>query len=125
MSTGPDLMSTALQMVTALGLVLGGLFVVFYLMRRLLKRDIGGSKDQLIKVLANQYLGIKKNIALVEVPGAVLVIGISNDTISLLTKIEDSAILGVIQPNKSQLPPSFSDQLQRIAAKFKIAKSRE
>jgi flagellar biosynthetic protein FliO len=125
MSTGPDLMSTALQMVTALGLVLGGLFVVFYLMRRLLKRDIGGSKDQLIKVLANQYLGIKKNIALVEVPGAVLVIGISNDTISLLTKIEDSATLGVIQPNKSQLPPSFSDQLQRIAAKFKIAKSRE
>lgn len=125
MSTGPDLMSTALQMVTALGLVLGGLFVVFYLMRRLLKRDIGGSRDQLIKVLANQYLGIKKNIALVEVPGAVLVIGISNDTISLLTKIEDSAILGGIQPDKSQLPPSFSDQLQRIAAKFKIAKSRE
>ena len=125
MSAAPDLMSTALQMVTALLFVLGGLFVVFYLMRRFLKRDIGGSKDQLIKVLANQYLGIKKNIALVEVPGAVLVIGISNDTISLLTKIEDSAILGGIRHDISQPAPSFSDNLQRIAAKFKIAKSRE
>ena len=125
MSAAPDLMSTALQMVTALLFVLGGLFVVFYLMRRFLKRDIGGSKDQLIKVLANQYLGIKKNIALVEVPGAVLVIGISNDTISLLTKIEDSAILGGIRDDISQPAPSFSNNLQRIAAKIKIAKSRK
>jgi flagellar biosynthetic protein FliO len=117
-------MTTALQMVAALGIVLGGLFIIFYLMRRFLKKEAGGSKDALIKVLANQYLGLKKNIALVEVPGAVLVIGISNDRIALLTKIEDSAILSSLQLGRSQMPPSFSDHLQRLTAKFKRARSQ-
>ena len=89
MNTAPDALSTALQMFTALGIVLGGLLVVFYFMKRFLKRDKGGSSQQLIRVVASQYVGIKKNIALVEVPGAVLVVGITNDNISLLTKIED------------------------------------
>ena len=79
MNTAPDVVSSALQMMTALGIVLGGLLVVFYLFKRYLKRDAGGGQGQLIRVIANQYIGIKKNIALVEVPGAVLVIGISND----------------------------------------------
>jgi flagellar biosynthetic protein FliO len=123
MSSTPDLMATALQMVTALGIVLGGLFVLFYLMRRFLRKDAGGGKDPLIKVLANQYLGLKKNIALVEVPGAVLVIGISNERIVLLTKIEDSAILSNLQHSRSQAIPSFSDHLERLTAKFKRARS--
>ena len=123
MSSAPDLMTTALQMVTALGIVLGGLFVIFYLIRRFLKKDASGSKDPLIKVLANQYLGLKKNIALVEVPGAVLVVGIANDRITLLTKIEDSAILSSLQPSRSEVLPSFSDHLQRLTAKFKRTRS--
>ncbi len=93
MTTTPDVASSAFQMLIALGIVLGGLLVVFYLMKRYLKRDVGGPNGQLIRVIANRYIGVKKNIALVEVPGSILVIGVSNDKISLLTKIEDQAIL--------------------------------
>jgi len=93
MSTAPDALSITLQMLTALAIVVGGLLVAFYLMKRFLKRDAGGSSQALIRVVANQYIGAKKNIALVEVPGTVLVVGITSDRISLLTKIEDQSVL--------------------------------
>lgn len=125
MSTSPDLMSTTIQMLTALGIVLGGLFVVFYLMRRLLRRDVGRSKAQLIRVLASQYIGIKKNIALVEIPGAILVLGVSNEAISLLTKIEDNAVLETIRKQDASMTPSFSDHLQRLTSKFKPGRPGE
>ena len=125
MNSTPDMMSGAFQMLTALGIVLGGLLVVLYLMKRYLKRDVAGSNGQLIKVIANQYIGIKKNIALVKVPGTILVVGVSNDKISLLTKIEDKTIIEAIQQEASGITPSFSDHLQRLTARFKSAKTGE
>ena len=125
MNAAPDIVSTALQMLTALGFVLGGLLVVFYFMKRFLKRDVGGSKGRLIKVIASQYIGIKKNISLVEIPGSILVVGVSNDNISLLTKIEDKVVLDVLRQKSSRITPSFSDHLQRLSGKFKPAKDSE
>jgi len=123
MNTAPDMASTALQMLTALGVVLGGLILVFYFMKRFLKRDVGGSKEQLIKVIASQYIGIKKNISLVEIPGSILVVGVSNDNISLLTKIEDKVVLDDLRQENSRITPSFSEHLQRLTGRFKQAKS--
>jgi flagellar protein FliO/FliZ len=125
MITAPNIVSTALQMLTALGVVLGGLLVAFYFMKRFLKRDVGGSKEQLIKVIASQYIGIKKNISLVEIPGSIQVVGVSNDNISLLTKIEDKVVLDVLRQENSRIAPSFSDHLQRLTGRFKQAKNSE
>ena len=119
MNTTPDVVSNAFEMLTALGIVLGGLLVIFYLMKRYMKKSVGDSKGQLIRVIASQYIGFKKNIALVEVPGTILVIGISNDSISLLTKIEEGADWAGIRPETSGYSPSFIDNLQRLAARFK------
>ena len=125
MNTAPDALTTTLQMVTALGIVLGALLIVFYFMKRFLKRDRGGSSQQLIRVVASQYIGIKKNIALVEVPGAVLVVGISNENISMLTKIEDKIVIDSIRQERSRITPSFTDHLQRLTARIKQAKNSE
>ena len=43
MNTAPDALSSTLQMLTALAVVLGGLFVVFYFLKRYLRRDVGGT----------------------------------------------------------------------------------
>ena len=125
MNTTPDVVSSTLQMLMALGIVLGGLLVVFYLLKRYLKRDAGGAKRQLIRVIASQYIGIKKNIALVEVPGTILVVGISNDKISLLTKIEDKEIRESMRQQVSGIAPSFSDHLQRLTTRFRSIKKEE
>ena len=83
----------------------------------------GSSSGQLIQVIASQYIGVKKSIALVKVPGTILVIGVSNDNISMLTKIEDKANIEAIQQEASGMSPSFSDHLQRLTARFKSAKT--
>jgi flagellar biogenesis protein FliO len=119
MNTTPDMLATAFKMLAALGLVLGGLGIFFYLTRRVMRKNSGGYKDQLIRVLASQYVGLKKNISLVEVPGAILVLGISGDTICLLTKIEDQGILDQIQNETSgRVTASFSDHLNKITSRF-------
>jgi len=125
MNTAPDIVSNAFQMLTALGIVLGGLLVIFYLMKRFFKRDVGRSKEQLIKVIASQYIGIKKNISIVEIPGSILVIGVSNDNISLLTEIENEVVLDSLRQENSRISPSFSDHLQRLTGRFKQAKTNE
>lgn len=123
MNSSPDMITGAFQMLTALGIVLGGLLLVFYFIKRYLKREGGGRSRQLIKVIANQYIGVKKNIALVEVPGSILVVGVSNDKISMLTKIEDKAIIDTIQQEAGGASATFSDHLQRMTARLKSTKT--
>ena len=126
MNATPDMLSTAFKMLVALGLVLGGLGVFFFFAKRVMRKDIGGNRDKLIHVLANQYLGVKKNISVVQVPGAILILGISGDSIRLLTKIEDKEILDQIQTQISgPMAPSFSDHLNKITRRFLAPKSGE
>ena len=119
MNTAPEIVTTAFKMLTALGIVLGGLLICVYFIKRFINRDVGDSKEQLIKIIASQYIGIKKNISLVEIPGSILVVGVSNDNISLLTKIEDEKVLDALRQENSRLVPSFSDHLQRLTGRFK------
>ena len=48
-----------------------------------------GGGEKLVNVLGSGFLGPKKNIVLVEVAGEVLVLGMSQDHIALLTNITD------------------------------------
>jgi flagellar biogenesis protein FliO len=119
MNATPDMLATALKMLAALALVLGGLGIFFYFTKRVMRKDIGNSGGQMIRVLANQYIGLKKNISLVQIPGAILVVGIAGDSICLLTKIEDKTILDQIHERGSgRMTPSFSDQLNKITSRF-------
>ena len=126
MNATPDMLTTTLKMVAALALVLAGLGVFFYLSRRVLQKNVGVPGGKMIRVLASQYIGLKKNIALVEIPGAVLVVGISGDTIRLLTKIDDPTILDSLQsPTGEHITPSFSDHLNKITRRFAAPKNGE
>ena len=120
MNCAPDLVSSSIKMLSALGIVLGGMLLLFYFMKRYLKRDFSGSKNKLIRVLATSYIGVKKHISLIEVPGSVLVVGITNDRISLLSKIEDEVILDNLKGTEEEgNQASFSDHLQKISYKIK------
>lgn len=92
LSGGDDssLFSASLKMASTLGLVLGLMFVVFHLFKKFgLKNSVFGGEGKPIKVLSTGFLAPRKSIALVEVAGDVLVIGISNDQISLLGNVQD------------------------------------
>ena len=124
MNATPDMLATAFKMLAALALVLGGLGIFFYVTKRVMRKDIGTSGGKMIRVLASQYIGPKKNISLVEIPGAILVVGIAGDTIRLLTKIEDKTILDQFHDQGSgRITPSFSDQLNKITSRFMAHKN--
>ena len=107
-------------MLMALGIVLGGLLLVFYVAKRMFRREDGGSKEKLIRVLGSYYIGVKKSISLVEIPGAILVLGITNDNISLLSRIEDEETLNQFKRiEQEKMPVSFLDQLNKLSSKFK------
>ena len=119
MNTTPDMLATSFKMLAALALVLGGLGIFFYLAKRVMRKDVGSSGGEMIRVLASQYIGLKKNISLVQIPGAILVVGIAGDSIRLLTKIEDKTILDQIHDRgPGRITPSFSDQLNKITSRF-------
>ncbi len=123
MNAPPDMLTTAIKMVAALGVVLGGLFVVYYFTRRMTRFNSVGTRDKLIRVLANKFIGVKKNICMVEVPGSVLILGITNDRITLLSEIDDDAVLERIrQAENTGSTPTFSDHLNKLVSRIKTVK---
>ena len=86
----PDLFSASLKMAYTLALVLGLMFLVYYFFKKFgLKNSVFGGDGKPIKVLSTGFLAPRKSIALVEVAGDVLVLGIAHDRISLLSNVQD------------------------------------
>ena len=85
-------------------LVLGLMALSAYFMKRYFGPRFGVWRpDRLIQVLARTYVGAKKEIALIEVGEEYLVVGITANQISLLTRLE-----------KSSLPASFFQKVKEI-----------
>ncbi len=111
----PDFIATAIKMFSALLLVLGIFMGSFYLLRRFLKRDVTGPGQKIIRIIDRSYIGVKKSVTLVEVPGKILVLGVTSDRISLLTRIEDpDSIEQIKESSVSGAPLSFSNHLSRL-----------
>jgi len=107
-------------MLASLGILLGVLIIALYFSKRIFKGVGNQSKGRMIRVLASTYMGTRKSISLVEVPGAILVLGITSDRISLLTKIEDDEVLKKFSGSEDEkISGSFSSQLQKLSARYK------
>ena len=74
-------------MVTTLSLVLGLIFLLFFGFKKYVLKNTAFGGGKLVQVLSTNFLAPKKNIALVEVAGEILVLGVSDQNISLLTSI--------------------------------------
>lgn len=93
-----SLRSTSLKMFYMLLVVLGVMLLIFYLFKKFIfKHSIFGGTGKPVRVLSTGYLGPKKSIALVEVAGEILVLGIANENISLLSNIRDEEKIGWIK----------------------------
>jgi flagellar protein FliO/FliZ len=85
-----ELIPSSLKMFSMLAVVLGIMFLLFFGFKKyVLKNTMFGGGEKLVNVLGSGFLAPKKNIVLVEVAGEVLVLGMSQDNITLLTNITD------------------------------------
>ena len=99
-----------------LSVVLGLMFFIFFIFKKVvLKNSLFGSNQKLIQVLSTGMLGPKKIVALVEVAGEVLVLGISNDNISMLSTITDEEKIAAIKNSGSKISPQLKEEIQNSA----------
>jgi flagellar protein FliO/FliZ len=87
-SNTPDLWSSGLKMMAGLAIILALLFLALYLLKRLPQSRSSRLGPQAgLRVIGTRGLGPKKYIALVEVGGSVLILGVTNEHITRLDKI--------------------------------------
>ncbi|MFP4419260.1 MAG: flagellar biosynthetic protein FliO [Desulfococcaceae bacterium] len=87
MTGDPDLAFAALRMLGALASLSILLVGALYLARKYGVGARGGGDP--IRVLATRPLGARERIALIQIPGAVLVLGVTRERIELLDRIAD------------------------------------
>ena len=116
MSAAPDLTMATLKMLLSLGAVLLILWAAQRWLRRFLPSAAAVGRNRWIKVLGTHPLGIKKSIAMVQVPGAILVLGVGTEQIQLLTRIDDPEVMAEVAQSQAAQPgvTGFAEQLKRM-----------
>ncbi|MDJ0808652.1 MAG: flagellar biosynthetic protein FliO [Desulfobacterales bacterium] len=118
--TPSPLFADSLKMIAVLVSIVAGLIFLNYYLRRQIHAGRGRSGRR-ISVLENAHLGVKKSIAMVQVPGAVLVLGVTADRITLLDRIDDpDGAHGAASAQPGTAPAqSFKDHLRQLTSTFK------
>lgn len=111
-----DLTTAAVTVVGVLIAIVGGLLLAVTIMRRAMKATPGGRRLGQPRVIGSCALGVKKTVSMVEVPGAVLVLGVTADAITLLSRIDDAETIARIE-NEKTAAPSFAAQLRRVVGR--------
>ena len=90
-----SLSSIALKFAGALGGILALIVGAFFFFKKLAPAAVSrlGGNGSLVRTIYKTHLAPKKSLALVEVAGEVLVLGISGQNITMLTKIENEKAL--------------------------------
>ncbi|MFH1035766.1 MAG: flagellar biosynthetic protein FliO [Pseudomonadota bacterium] len=84
-----NLTGAIVKMLAALALVLAVLVGLYWLIRRFLPNQAPGLGGGAMRVIGRLPLGPKRGLALVEVADRVLLLGLGEQNISLLTTIDD------------------------------------
>ena len=125
MMTQPELWGTGLKTFGMLCIVLAILVVVLFLMKRFSYLKDGFGHGKFIKILSSHHLTPKERIALIDVVGEKLVIGITPESITFLTKIEESGALARIESIEADgAPHGVFAGLLRSSLKSKVKNAK-
>ncbi len=97
MMSQPNLWGAGLKTLGMLCIVVAILILVLFLVKRFSYLKNGSGHGQFIKILSSHHVTPRERIALIDVVGEKIVIGITPDNITFLTKIERSVALERIE----------------------------
>ncbi|MBT8342835.1 MAG: flagellar biosynthetic protein FliO [Desulfatitalea sp.] len=125
MTGAPDVTMAAVKMFLSLAAVLAVLWGIHRWSRRSFIAQPGRGGGRWVKMLGHHYLGPKKSIAVVQVPGTVLVLGVGSEQVNLLTRIDDPELLaGLDEQETAKSGGKFAEQLQRLLRPMKLTQSQ-
>jgi len=97
----PDLWGAGFKTFAMLCIVVAVLILVLFLVKRFSYLKNGFGRGQFIKILSSHHVTPKERIALIDVVGEKIVIGITPGNITFLTKIEKTEALNRIESSES------------------------
>jgi flagellar biogenesis protein FliO len=113
----PELMGMLLRLLFALIGLVGILVVARFTLKRSGRIGAMAGSRNLVQVISTGYIGVKKSVTIVKIPDAILVLGVTNERITLLSKIEDQALIDRICANDAKkASPSFYRQLHKLSS---------
>jgi flagellar biogenesis protein FliO len=111
-----------MQLIIALAVIVVIIIGVIWLMRILLFRK-GVLKPEVLRILGQTHLSPKQSIFLVEMPGRILIIGATQNNISLLTEVKDNETIETI---KERIPNgTFASMLKKESADYEAEEINE
>lgn len=108
-----------LQMLASLALVIGVIFVVYYISCRWLKiTPTARGVSRYIRVVETRFLAPKKSLLLVEVSGEYLLLSNSGDGLQLVKQIDMLEEIEVVEerPRAAQVSAQVRDRLAALTA---------
>ena len=116
MNQQPEIALTGLKIFITLGIILACLLAVSYVLKKHVLKGKYNRHGKLINIIENKYIGVKKSILAVQIPNAILIVGLSGDNMCLLDKIIGTKTL--VDDNGSiETERSFADYIQDAADK--------
>jgi flagellar protein FliO/FliZ len=85
---GGSMAGAVFQMLASLAVVIGVIYILYYLSNRWFKGMAGGRASGLIRVLETRYMGPKRSLMIVEVAGEYLLLGNGSEGMRLIKKLE-------------------------------------
>jgi len=100
----PSMGASLVKVVSGLLIVLSLVLLVGYIAKKYLNGNegrFGNNKE--VSILSNHFIGVKKNVTIIEVAGEILVLGVTNENINLLAKYDEPEKIEKIKLN-NRLP---------------------
>ncbi|MFW6138057.1 MAG: FliO/MopB family protein, partial [Spirochaetota bacterium] len=104
-----------LRTIAVLGVIVIGIWLIFKFLVK--KRSRVTADNEIIKVLTTYPLSANKTINIVDIGGEVLVLGVTDSSINLITKVEDKELADNIKLLSSKQTGgggTFRDQLSKL-----------
>ncbi len=110
-----------LKMIAALAVVVGCIYLAVYLLKRLMGRQRGGGrKAHVLEILETAYIDPKKSVSLVRVADKSVLIGVTDNQISMLTELDAQKTLSLFGSNPgTEEEGGFAGMLRSAAGKIK------
>ncbi len=117
---GFSLVSSTVQMLASLAVVIGVILIFHYLSRRWIKGPIhGNSHKGYIRVVENRFLTPKKSLLLVEVSGEYMLLSNCGDNISFIKQvdmIEEVEVIGEVSSDSFR--EALREKVKGLTARF-------
>ena len=117
----PDLYSSAIKTFSALALILAVILICFYLVKRFWPRGSGLlNTDRLISVITTSPIAPKKMISVIEVGDEILVLGLTDSHITMLTKITEEPAIHRLKTSrgKKNMNSPFYKQVKELIGRY-------